>query len=582
MSAVDGRARIVPCIPPEAPFSEAQRAWLNGFLAGMFSTTDAGPELTAAAAEPLLVLFGSQTGTAERLAKRLAREARERGFAVTLRGMEAHPIVDLTAAKRVAVLVSTHGDGDPPDQADRFFRELNAETAPRLDALEFAVLALGDSTYRHFAKCGRDLDERLAALGATRAIARLDADVDVDPPFCMWRDALFSAWTAGTAPALPQRAPGTPAAEESAERVLATPVVNHLRLNRQGSDKDTRHIALRLETGMHYEVGDALGIIPRNPPLMVDEVLAAAGFDGEESVTDASGRAGALRRALSESYDIGRLGARTLRAYAARRQHERLDAICADDERLRNYLDGRDLIDLLVEFPAPFEQPDDLLTLLPRLAPRLYSIASSPRAHEGEVHLCVGTVRYRAHARDRLGVCSTFLATRARIGEPLETFIRENSRFRPPADPRTPMIMIGAGTGVAPFRAFLADRRAQGATGPNWLFFGDRHRAYDFLYEDELLAYEADGFARLSLAFSRDLHHKVYVQHLLLEAASEIWRWLEDGAHVYVCGDATHMAKDVEAALRRIAMIAGASPEEEAVAYIDALRATGRYARDVY
>lgn len=582
MSASDQRAHAVPYIPEEAPFSEAQRAWLNGFLAGMFSRTAGVRELAASPADPLLVLFGSQTGTAERFAKRLAREARERGFDVTLRGMEACPIGDLTAAKRVAVLVSTHGDGDPPDQAQRFIRELNAETAPRLDALAFAVLALGDSTYRHFAKCGRDLDERLGALGATRAIPRVDADVEIDPPFRIWRDALFSVWTAGATSVLPQPAAVAAAAAESAERQVAAPVLGHVRLNRPGSDKDTRHIALRLEHGLTYEVGDALGVVPRNPPLMVDEVLAAAGFDGEESVIDPAGRASSLRRALSESYEIGRLGARTLRAYAERAGDKRLREICADDERLRNYLQGRDLIDLLLEFPGHFEQPADLVALLPRLTPRLYSIASSPRAHEGEVHLCVGAVRYRAHARERFGICSTFLATRARIGEPLETFIRDNPRFRPPADGCAPMIMIGPGTGVAPFRAFLADRRAQGGTGPNWLFFGDRHRAYDFLYEEELRAYEADGFARLSLAFSRDLHHKVYVQHLLLEAAGEIWSWLENGAHLYVCGDATQMAKDVEAALRRIVMIAGGSSDEEAVAYLDALRAAGRYARDVY
>jgi len=562
-----------PFIPESAPFTPAQRAWLNGFLAGMFSTTPAN------ARSPLLVLFGSQTGTAERLSKKLAREASAAGFEARVVGLDACSPELLAGTPRAALVVSTHGDGDPPDQALSFFRTLHSANAPRLEGLEYAVLALGDSTYQHFAKCGRDLDARLAELGAKRAIERVDADVDVDTPFGQWKTALFHTWKNGT---------GTPAEISSgtdpvpAEQTrIEVPIVRSLRLNRGDSDKHTRHLALRLTTQLNYSAGDALAVMPRNPTMMVDEVLRAVGYDGEEAIRDLDGCDMALRRALAEKYTIGRLSAKTVRTYGEACGNQSILELCADALKLREYLEGRDLIDLLLDAPPRFPDANAFLAVLPRLVPRLYSIASSPYAHPDEVHVCVAVVRYRSHARERLGICSTYVGERKELGDTLEVFVQPNERFRPPS-PETPLIMIGPGTGIAPFRAFLAERRAIGATGRNWLFFGDRHRETDFLYEDELTAYEADGFARLSLAFSRDQHHKVYVQHLMVDSASEFWRWLEEGASVYVCGDATHMAKDVENALLRVIEIAGGLSVDEASEYVDELRASGRYRRDVY
>ncbi len=561
-----------PLIPESAPFTAAQRAWMNGFLAGMFSTT------ATIARSPLLVLFGSQTGTAERLSKILAREASAAGFEARAVGLDACSPELLTGTPRAAIVVSTHGDGDPPDQARTFFRTLHSADAPRLEGLEYAVLALGDSTYQHFAKCGRDLDARLAELGAKRAIKCVDADVDVDAPFRQWKSALFQTWNNGT---------GTPAVIGSGtetvpagETRIDAPIVRSTRLNRTDSNKHTRHVAVRLAKRLDYRAGDALAVMPHNPPMMVDEVLRATGYDGEEAV-DLDGCNMALRRALAEKYAIGRLSAGSVRTYGEVCGNRSVIKLCADAVKLREYLEGRDLIDLLLDAPFRFPDANAFLAVLPRLVPRLYSIASSPLAHPDEVHVCVAVVRYRSHGRERLGICSTYIGERKELDDTLEVFVEPNERFRPP-NSETPLIMIGPGTGIAPFRAFLAERRAIGATGPNWLFFGDRHRETDFLYEDELTAYEADGFARLSLAFSRDQHHKVYVQNLMLDSANEFWRWLEEGASVYVCGDATHMAKDVETALRRVIEIAGGRSLDEARQYVDDLRASGRYRRDVY
>jgi sulfite reductase (NADPH) flavoprotein alpha-component len=587
METVERSGIVAPFIPSDAPFSEPQRAWLNGFLAGMFSSAIVDAEVATGAERPLLVLFGSQTGTAERLAKKFAREAAGAGFTARVRGMDECSPQELRDAGRVAVVVSTHGDGEPPDQAARFVRALCAPDAPRLDGVEYGVLALGDSTYQHFARCGRDLDARLGELGAARATERIDADVEVDLPFAQWKEALLRTWRKNSSPptnssTLSVSAAQTASSREDETRIVRAPVVKAERLNRPDSDKDTRHVALWLGDGTaRYQVGDALGVVPRNPPLMVGEVLRAAGYDGEEAVPDPDGRPVALRRALTEHYAIGRLSARTLRDCARACGDPWLRAVCNDPETLSAYLEGRDLIDLLQVVPRRFFEPSAFIAVLPRLRPRLFSIASSPEVHHAEVHICVGVVRYRAHGRERLGVCSTFIAERARPGETLEVFIQRNERFRPPP-PDVPVIMIGPGTGIAPFRAFLAQRRAAGAAGRNWLFFGDRHRATDFLYEDELLAYERDGFLRLSLAFSRDQHHKIYVQHRMLESATEFWRWLENGASVYVCGDAEHMARDVDVALRRIVELAGGYTVNEATAYVEELATQGRYRRDVY
>ncbi len=354
------------------------------------------------------------------------------------------------------------------------------------------------------------------------------------------------------------------------------------RLTGEGSSKDIRHVIFSLEgSGLSYEVGDALGVYPENDPELVEALLATLGYSGNEPVPGPDGTELPIREALLRDYELGTLSRPLLEAAAP--AHEWLPKLLDDREALQRYLAGRDLLDLLREAPTFRPDPALLVGLLRPLAPRLYSISSSPRVHPEAVHLTVGVVRYEAHGRLRKGVCSTFLAERAALEHPVPVFVHTNPGFRLPADPDTPIIMIGAGTGIAPFRAFLEDREATGARGPNWLFFGERNRATDFLYQEELEGWLQRGvLTRLDTAFSRDQAHKCYVQHRMLEQARTLYAWLEEGACVYVCGDATHMARDVEAALLTIIQQESGRSEEDARAYLADLKKTRRYQRDVY
>jgi sulfite reductase (NADPH) flavoprotein alpha-component len=495
------QAELVPFIPETAPFTPEQRAYLNGFLAGLFSKAPAAAP-TSAPLRPLTILFGSQTGNAESLAKRVADEAGKAGFAATVHDMAQYPREKLAGEQRLLIITSTYGDGEPPDNAKGFWGFLR-NGAPRLDAVEFSVLALGDSNYPKFCQCGKDFDRRLEELGAKRIFERVDCDVDYDENFRKWLDGVLGA-PGG-------RAPPTTAAISSRKNPFPARLLTNRKLTGDGSAKDVRHIELSLEgSGLSYEVGDALGVWPENDPALVEEF--ARMLDG-----DTTG--------------------------------------LADCELAR------------VDVPKEKVPAAPFMAKLKKLQPRLYSISSSPKAHPGQVHLTVGVVR-----RPRNGVCSTYLAERA--GETVRVFVQPNRNFRLPADGATPIIMIGPGTGVAPFRAFLHERRAVGASGQSWLFFGEQHAATDFLYGEEL-----PGLAtRLTTAFSRDQAEKIYVQHRMLEHAGEFFAWLEDGAHLYVCGDAKRMAADVDAALREIVRRAGRDPEE----YVARLQAERRYQRDVY
>lgn len=570
-------------IPADAPFTGAQVAWLNGFLAGLFAAMPGEAQSVAVPISTLTVVFGSQTGTAESLARSLARDAKQRGHAATVAGMDEIDIAQIAGSERLLVLCSTHGDGDPPDNAVEFARALFSADAPSFAGVAYSVFALGDSNYAKFCQCGRDIDQRLEALGAVRLFERVDADVDVDAPFVRWRDGVLDT--------LP-RSPGTsdlPPSIPSGQRRIAVPllVLANENLNGAGSQKETRHIVLRtVEIGaeISYEPGDALAILPHNAPERVDEIIAAAGFSPDVVLAGEGGNT-TLQAALQERYTIGRLTAPTLRAFGEHVGAPELLALLeperADD--LEVYLHGRELIDLLEAYPGGFASPAEFVALLPRLAPRLYSIASSPRAHAGEVHVTVAAVRYTAHGRERSGVCSVFLADRIEAGARVLAYVQKNERFRVPADPARAAIMIGPGTGIAPFRAFLHERMHAGAPGMNWLFYGDRNRSTDFLYGEEMRSLHAAGLlTRLDTAFSRDQVQKIYVQDRMRERARELWSWLEDGAHLYLCGDATSMAKDVEIALHEIVAEEGGLDAEGAEAYVRALKKNHRFVRDVY
>ena len=584
----------IPFIPENAPFTAEQRMWLNGFLAGVFS--NANPPgasalastlgLNAGPQTPLVVLYGSQTGSAEGLAKKTAKVAQSRGFAPKLVSMDKYSDVDLTKEQNVLVITSTYGDGDPPDMAQAFWNWLKADTAPKLDHLRYSVLALGDTNYSAFCEFGKKCDERFAALGAKRVAERKDCDVDYETPAAEWTTGVFDALGTTAQPGANGSAADTSAdtATWSRKKPFPARLLTNRRLSAEGSGKDVRHFEISLAgSGLTYEVGDALGVIPGNCPVFVGEVLAALGCDGEEAVKTADGEL-PLRLALTQHFDITKPSQELLSAVAQRSPDAvfapLLDASRKDD--LKKWLYGREIMDVLGCLTAPFPA-QEFVALLKKIAPRLYSISSSLKAHPDEVHLTVAAVRYDAHGRSRKGIASTFLADRVGETGDVPVYIQPSHGFKPPANGDTPMIMVGPGTGIAPFRAFLEERLATGAKGRNWLFFGDQKRATDFLYQEQLEGWMNDGhLTRLDLAFSRDQAEKIYVQSRMLEAAAELWSWLEAGAHFYVCGDAARMAKDVDAALHTIIETAGGKSGDEAKAYVERLKSEKRYQRDVY
>jgi sulfite reductase (NADPH) flavoprotein alpha-component len=566
-------APLVPVMPDSAPFSEEQRAYLNGFLAGLFSWTpaNAAPAQPAVPATTLTVLYGSQTGGAEKAAKKLAKLAGQRGFKATIRDMGETKPVDIAAAGNLLVIASTYGDGEPPDRARDFWAALS-NGAPRMEKTRFSVLALGDSSYTKFCEFGRQLDARFAELGAQRVVPRRDCDVEWTEHFEDWIAEAFSALGTAT--------PVAPASEEEEapafDRDSPCPspfTVNRL-LSGASSAKDVRHFEFSLEgTGLTYACGDALGVWPENDPAMVQEILDLTKLDGATLVTGRKKQQVTLREALLRHFEITRIPQSLLLEVTAGRAVETISA---------SWCEGRDIVDLLRLVPDLKWEAPAFTALLRSLSPRLYSISSSPAAHSGSVHLTVSAVRYESHGRQRHGLCSTFLADRLPAGDPARIFVHENNNFRPPAGD-VPLIMIGPGTGIAPFRGFLHDRAATGAKGRNWLFFGDQHAASDYLYQEEIEGFHASGLlTRLDLAWSRDSSEKVYVQHLMLAAADEIWAWLNEGACICVCGDATRMARDVDTALHRIIETVGGKTPDEAAAWVKRLQSERRYQRDVY
>lgn len=596
---------MIPCLPESAPFTPEQRAYLNGFLAGLFSRT-AAPAATAgstsqqqkAALTPLTILFGSQTGNAERLAKRTAKEAGKRGFAPTVYDLAKYPLAQMATEKRLLIITSTYGDGEPPDNAKAFWSALADTTGRRLSGVRFSVCALGDSNYPGFCAFGKGLDKRLEDLGAARVHACAECDVDYEEAFSSWLNEALAVIShekvAGKALAPSQAiiSEVAPAPKPSAnpgysrERPFGASLMTNLKLNRSGSAKDTRHFEFALgNSSLSYEAGDALGVLPQNCASLVQEILAALHFSGEEEVPGRTGAKVRLSEALSNQYEITRIPHSFLSAMAERTDDPCLKRLASPGANgdLASFLRGREIIDLLQAHPHVRIDPEELLGLLKSLQPRLYSISSSAKAHPGRVHLTVNIVRYETLARARKGVCSTFLSERTQQGAEVPVFIQSNSNFRPPADIDAPMIMVGPGTGIAPFRGFLQERKATGAKGKNWLFFGDQRSDCDFMYRDELdLMLREGALTRLDTAFSRDQQQKVYVQDRMHENAAELFDWLEAGAHFYVCGDAARMAKDVDAALRQIIQAAGHHTADEADEYVESLRAAKRYQRDVY
>jgi sulfite reductase (NADPH) flavoprotein alpha-component len=595
----------VPVLPGNAPFDTTSRLYVDGLLAGLYSRSVTTPATAVAAshaeashasgvrivrARPkVTLLWASQTGNTESLTEAYATRLMESGFEIRTSCMADYQASTLAKAQYVLLMTSTFGDGDPPDNAQSLWTQLSGESAPRLDGVRFALLALGDRNYDQFCGHGRRLDERLAERGALRLMERVDCDGEYQQSADAWLEriivrikeedaALYAVPPGGMINAV---VPGT---VPTKTRPAASRLVSNLRLNKPGAAKDTRYFSLSTrDSGLEYEAGDALGVWPSNCPELVDELIALSGVNADAAVNVSGVGEMRLADALGKHYEIARPNPDLLAFVAARSNNGALRDLLSPERKadLKQWLWGQQIADVLHEFPVSLTATE-LTGLLKRLQPRLYSIASSPKAHAGEVHLTVAAVRYSNGRRHRKGVSSTFLADRAGdVNVPV--FVQKSAHFRPPHGSDTPMIMVGPGTGVAPFRGFLHERRARGDTGRNWLFFGEQHAASDFYYRDELESMRDSGVLnRLDVAFSRDQADKVYVQDRMREQGAQLWSWLEDGAHFYVCGDANRMAKDVDAALKEVVARHGGMSDEKALDYVNRLAQEKRYARDVY
>ncbi len=574
-----------PFIPENAPFSDDQRAWLNGFLAGLYSNAPVEGGAASAPAIPVTILFGSQTGTAETLSKKAAKQLKAANCEPKIVDMGDFSLDDLKAVEHVLVITSTYGEGEPPDNALSLHSALMGENAPDLTGLNFSVLGLGDSSYPDFCQCSKEFDARLEALGAKRFAPMVECDGDPDEPYVKWIESVQSVLgEAGAAPAAAvEEAPAGDEPQYNKKNPFPAKLLKTENLNKEGSSKATHHIEISLEgSGLEYEVGDALGVYPENNARLVDEIIAAAGFEPHELAPTPHAEDVQIFDALRFHYDVSVLTEPFLLACARLTKNQELQEIVADEAKRKAYIAGRGLVDPIVDFDVKFPTTEYLVAPLKQLNPRLYSISSSPKAHPGEVHLTVGKVTYDTHGRKRLGVCSTYLADH-QLDRPVKVYMHSNKAFRLTENDDAPAIMIGPGTGIAPFRAFLEEREARGAKGKNWLLFGDQHMATDFLYEEQITGWMKSGLlTRFDTAFSRDQAEKIYVQNRIVEHAEEFYAWLEDGGHIYICGDASRMAKDVDAAIHKAVELAGGKSEEEAKAYVEALKKAKRYLRDVY
>ena len=586
-------------LPEHAPFSPEQRRTIEslvagldsvqrGWLSGYLAASGAAPVSAAAAPVPaakVVVLYGTESGNSEVLADRTAKEAKKRGFQASVKSMADISPADLSKAGNLLVIVSTWGDGEPPEGATSFYKEL-MEKPVALSGVAYSVCALGDTSYDKFCQTGKDIDARFEALGGKRIADRKDCDVDFEENWSAWVNTALGA-IAPTA-AAPVEVAAAPASvvEYGKKNPFPSEIVESVILNGEGSAKETLHIGLSLEgSGLAYEPGDALAVVPLNAPDVVQAVLKAAKLTGTESVEVKGEGTKILADALREDYDITAVSRAVLTKLQAATGSEELQKLLAEDakEQLKAWNYGREIVDAIEAFAPAGLSAAALTGIFRKLPPRLYSIASSPLAHPGEVHLTIAAVRYQAHGRDRKGVCSTYFADQVKEGDTVQVFVQPNKHFRLPPSGETPVIMVGPGTGVAPFRAFVEHRSALGHPGKNWLFFGDQRYTYDFLYQLEWQEHLKSGaLSKLDVAFSRDQPEKVYVQQKMLEHAKELYAWLEEGAHFYVCGDASRMANDVHEALLTIIEKQGHKSREDAEAYLEDLKKTKRYQRDVY
>lgn len=577
--------------------TEAQKMWLSGYLTASQSTSAEGtPDVSTAApaqaeqtiSKDVTILYGSQTGNAQGLAENTGKTLEAKGFNVTVSSMNDFKPNNLKKLENLLIVVSTHGEGEPPDNALSFHEFLHGRRAPKLENFRFSVLSLGDSSYEFFCQTGKEFDVRLAELGGERLYPRVDCDLDFEEPANKWLkgviDGLSEAKGHSASAAVPAEAPaGT--SPYSRTNPFKAEVLENLNLNGRGSNKETRHLELSLEgSGLTYEPGDSLGIYPENDPELVDLLLNEFKWDASESVTvNKEGETRPLREALTSNFEITVLTKPLLKQAAELTGNDKLKALVENREELKAYTQGRDVIDLVRDFGPWNVSAQEFVAILRKMPARLYSIASSLSANPGEVHLTIGAVRYEAHGRERKGVCSVLCSERLQPGDTIPVYLQSNKNFKLPQNQETPIIMVGPGTGVAPFRSFMQEREETGAKGKSWMFFGDQHFVTDFLYQTEWQKWLKDGvLTKMDVAFSRDTEEKVYVQNRMLEHSKELFQWLEEGASFYVCGDKTNMARDVHNTLVEIVETEGKMSREEAEAYLAEMKKQKRYQRDVY
>lgn len=579
--------------------SSQQLAWVSGYFWGLAqnqpSAAAATPIAQAAAsvaAKPagkLSIIFASQTGNAKGVAEALEQEAKAEGIAVELFDASDYKGKNLAKETHVIIVASTNGEGEAPDNAIELHEFLQSKKAPKLPNLQYAVIALGDSSYEFFCQTGKDFDTYLAKLGATAFIDRIDCDVDYEAPAAEWRkqalEQVKEALSSGNEAEVVQLPVGQAAPGHSAynkQNPYTATLLTSQKITGRDSGKDVRHVEIDLEeSGLTYQAGDALGVWFDNSSELANAILAKAGLSGVESV-EVDGESLSIHSALVSKYEITASNPQFVTKFAELSGSKKLQKLVEDKDKLREYAANTQVVDVLAEKKTKLSA-EELVGLLRRLTPRLYSIASSQTEVDEEVHLTVGLVEYDKGDEKRYGGASGFLAQRLEEGGEVKVFVEHNNNFKLPQDDNTPIIMVGPGTGIAPFRSFIQERDNRDAEGKNWLFFGDRTFTQDFLYQVEWQKYLKSGLlTRLDVAFSRDQAEKVYVQHRILENAEQVWQWIQDGAYIYVCGDATRMAKDVHDALVFVAEQQGKLSREEAEAFINDLRKAKRYQRDVY
>ena len=576
-----------PFIPENAPYSDTQRAWLGGFFAGMHShMLQSAGSVDQSNARTLHILYGSQTGNSESLSHDVANSAKSHGLLPVVKSMDEVDVAQLAKMDYLLIITSTYGEGAMPDNAEMLWEAANSDTAPRMENVNYSVLALGDTSYDLFCQAGIDWDKRLEVLGAKRIFDRVDCDVDFE--------AAAEEWISEVVPLMADGA-STVAVVDTAPQASKSaynrknPFPAKMRVNRivtsLDSSKETRHYEISIAgSDLSYEAGDALCVIPSNCPELVANIIKALGCTGSEQEPVAS-ELMSLSDALQSHFEIKLPSKELVEEIAKRSGDQELNNILSsgDKDQLSNYLWGRDTLDLLLQFPNAEFSAAEFIALLKPLQHRAYSISSSGKAHPDTVHLTVASVRYDAHGRDHKGVCSTYLADLVGEETDVRVFFTPNNNFRVPNDNSLPMIMVGPGTGIAPFRAFLQEREFRKANGKNWLLFGDRNASTDFIYREEIEAMQSSGLlTRLDLAFSRDQEEKIYVQDRMKQSGAELWAWLEQGGYFFVCGDAYRMAKDVDKALHEVIQQHGNKTLLEAVDYVNQLKKDKRYVRDVY